>query len=108
MSETLARIRALVAGGTWRPTHHALRRIQERDLLLQDALDGLETGELVEDYPGDPRGPSVLVFSVTSTKLPLHAVWGIAANDNPMVSLVTVYIPNPSEWLEDNKTRRKT
>ena len=104
---TLARIQALVTLGKWQPTHHALRRLQQRDLLLADAVASLEHGEIVEDYPNDPRGPSLLLLSFTPNKLPLHTVWGIANIGEEIVSLVTVYVPDPSEWLDDHKTRRE-
>ncbi len=103
---TLIKIKSLVALGRWRPTTHALRRLQQRDLLLQDAVASLEHGALTEDYPTDPRGPSLLLLSITSAKLPLHTVWGIQATGEEIVSLVTVYVPDSSQWLEDNKTRR--
>ena len=106
MSTTLTKVKSLVALGHWRPTTHAMRRLQQRDLLLQDAVASLEHGTLIEDYPADPRGPSLLLLSFTSAKLPLHTVWGIPATDEEIVSLITVYVPDPSEWLEDNKTRR--
>ena len=107
MSETLGQIRELVAAGVWQPTHHALRRVQQRDLLLQDAVASLEHGTLVEDYPNDPRGPSLLLLSYTADKLPLHTVWGIPIIGEQIVSLVTVYVPDPSDWLDDWMTRRK-
>ena len=106
MSETLTKIKELVAAGMWQPTHHALRRLQQRNLLLQDALASLDESVIVEDYPTDPRGPSLLLLSHTLAKLPLHIVWGIPKTGEKIVSLVTVYIPDQSEWLEDNMTRR--
>ena len=107
VSETLVKIRSLVALGSWRPTQHALLRLQERDLLLQDVVAGRGSAVVIEDYLTDPRGPSVLLLCYTPAKLPLHMVWGIPIGNNQTASLVTVYVPNTTEWMKDNLTRRK-
>jgi hypothetical protein len=106
MTETLHKARSLISAGKWLPTAHALQRLSERDILISDVLTGAAQATVVEDYPEDPRGPSVLVLLKDSTGLPVHAQWGIGQGRD-FVSLVTVYRPDPAEWLEDNVTRRK-
>jgi Domain of unknown function (DUF4258) len=106
VSETLAQVRVLVAKEQWQPTTHALIRLAERDILIADVLRELELAVVVEDYPSDPRGASVLLLSYDSANLPIHAHWGIPANNRNIVNLVTVYRPDASEWHPDWKTRR--
>jgi hypothetical protein len=68
-------------------------------------VEGTLIARVVEDYPNDPRGPSVLILIADSGGLPVHAQWGIA-NGRDIVSLVTVYRPDPLEWMDDLVTRR--
>jgi Domain of unknown function (DUF4258) len=106
VSETLAQVRLLVTKEQWQPTTHALIRLAERNILVADVLAKLEVTVVVEDYPNDPRGASVLLLSYDNTNLPIHSHWGIPANNRNIVNLVTVYRPDASEWHSDWKTRR--
>jgi Domain of unknown function (DUF4258) len=106
VSETFVQVRKFVAIGSWLPTTHALIRLERRNILMADVLSGLETAEIVEDYPEDQRGPSVLILSQDGAGLPIHALWGIPNNNTSVANLVTVYRPDPLEWFDDWKTRR--
>ncbi len=101
MSDTFEEVRRLVAAGNWLPTTHALRRLAERQILMADVLDGLNSAVFVEDYPEDPRGQSILLLSFDSTNLPIHALWGIPVKDRGIANLVTIYHPDPKEWYGD-------
>ena len=76
---------------------------------LDDGLDILELiastlqGELVEDYPTDPRGASCLVLSRVEQE-PVHSVWGYDEQASRAI-VITVYKPEPSRWSEDFRTR---
>jgi Domain of unknown function (DUF4258) len=105
MNQTLTRVIAALENGDWLPTTHALMRLEERKILIGDVLNGTPHGAIVEDYPTDQRGPSVLLLLKDSAGLPVHAQWGIGKGVD-FVSLVTVYRPDPFDWLEDNLTRR--
>lgn len=107
MSDTFAKVCKLVAEDHWLPTTHALQRLAERQILIGDVLGGLSFATVVEDYPGDPRGESVLVLSFDGADLPIHALWGIPSSDHNLVKLVTVYRPDPLEWHPDWKTRKQ-
>ncbi len=107
MSGTLKTAVELIAAGKWRPSAHALRRLAEREILAADVLSGTATALVVEDYPNDPRGPSVLVLLYDRDDLPIHAQWGIPEG-RETVSLVTVYRPDPAEWHGGFLTRKKT
>ena len=58
--------------------------------------------EIIEDYPEDPRGPSVLMLGFTKAKDPLHAVWSI---HETTAILVTVYRPDPVLWTNWRKRK---
>jgi len=107
----------------WRARRRALRR-------------ATATGEVIEDYPDDLRGPSCLVFlRLPPAGEPVHVVYGyddevewtascfdyyaelgrdlrgrVIAPGFPhqfnAVVLVTVYRPDPQKWSADFRTRR--
>ena len=52
-------------------SQHAFKRLRERSITINDILNGIRTGEIIEDYPGDYPYPScsVLGFSVNNTHI---------------------------------------
>ncbi|MGI9861522.1 DUF4258 domain-containing protein [Moorella naiadis] len=64
----------------------------------------LAHGEILEDYPNDPRGPSALVLGYAENGRPLHAV--CAFDPSGILLIITVYEPEPPKW-ENARTRRQ-
>ena len=61
-------------------------------------LDYNESNEVVGvEYPDDKYGPSLLLLGITESGRPLHAQ--VSAADTPLVRIITLYEPNPDEWL---------
>ncbi len=106
MSATFIKVKVFVAAGAWQPTTHTLTRMEQRNIFVVDVLRGLDTAEIVEDYPDDPRGPSVLTLSYDGAGLPIHVLWGIAKNNTSVANLVTLYRPDLLEWFDDWKIRK--
>jgi hypothetical protein len=61
-------------------------------------------GEMIEDYPNDPRGPSCLILCTLPDGSLAHTVWGWRGSGEPF--LITAYRPRPDRWLPDGHTRR--
>ncbi|PSJ65826.1 DUF4258 domain-containing protein [Kumtagia ephedrae] len=101
MSETLERIRDLVASGCYAFSNHAYEELAADGILPREILAGLPAAIVVEDYPDAKRGPSVLVFWRGENGDPLHAVWGVHASNADRAILITVYRPNPKLWTPD-------
>jgi len=85
-------------------TRHILERILRRDIGTDDVLAALLDGEIIEQYPADFPFPSCLVLGYTQDGKALHIVCGSDGNE---VWLITAYFPNPADWAEDYKKRRK-
>ncbi len=64
----------------------------------------IERGEIIEDYPDDPRGPSSLLLGRESEKRPIHVV---CAPKEHYLAIITAYLPEPAEWSDDFRRRTK-
>ncbi|MGQ9627726.1 MAG: DUF4258 domain-containing protein [Anaerolineae bacterium] len=64
----------------------------------------LLSGEILEDYPQDPRGHSCLVLGYGEQGYPIHVVCGRTPSGT--IRIITVYVPSFPKWL-DPRTRRK-
>jgi hypothetical protein len=82
MSETLAAVQALVARGEVRISDHGYDELADDGIFAGDVLTGLAAAVVVEDYPDDPRGRSVLVLQRGPDGRPIHVVWAIAAGSS--------------------------
>jgi len=74
-------------------------RIDDAD--IKHAILG---GEIIESYPDDVRGVSVLVSGTTRGGRPLHVVIGVASEE-PVI--ITVYTPEPPKWITPHKRGKR-
>ena len=90
----------------YRLTIHAEREREADSITIRELEEALlsQRCEVVENYPGDPRGASCLLLGFTDQDRPLHIVCGVSLPD--MLILITVYRPDPSLWI-DWKIRRE-
>jgi hypothetical protein len=66
--------------------------------------DVLTQGEIIADYPDDQPYPSRLLLGFTGGK-PLHVVVAFDRNSGLCI-VVTTYVPLPSQWERDFRTRK--
>ena len=86
-------------------TEHAYDEAVEDDLSVVNVIDRTLDGEVIEDYPDDPRGSSCLVLMNVGEKQPVHAVWAFDDGSGRAI-LITVYRPDPTRWSDDLRQRR--
>jgi len=84
---------------------HALQRMFERKISLEEVIEALETGETIESYPEDYPYPSRLVLG-WRRKRPLHIVVAENKQEQSLI-IITVYEPDPKFWESDFKRRKK-
>jgi hypothetical protein len=106
MSETLRRVQTLVLAGDCLVTDHGYE-LDEDGILAGDALFGIASAILVEEYPDRARGPSVLTLQYDANGLAVHVVWAIPLGERRPAVLVTAYRPNPALWDSEFKERKK-
>ena len=102
----IGRIRRLVTEGRYTYSKHAERE-RELDMIYTWELeDALKSGEIIEDYPDDPRGASCLVLGFCGSK-PVHSVCTTRSDPEELL-LITDYDPSkrPNKWTKNYTKRR--
>lgn len=94
------RLRAHVVAGRVRVTLHASYEMAAEQVLASDLVAAFMDGDVIEEYPDDPRGPSCLVSGMHGTR-PIHVVCTIG---KPPIAIITAYEPKPPRWV--TPTRR--
>lgn len=80
---------------------HAEKERYTENITIYDLETAVYNGEILEDYPDDPRGPSCLVLGYSQNR-PIHIVCGYTTAR--WIRMITVYIPKPPKWINE-KTR---
>lgn len=84
-------------------TEHARIRLYERNISIDDIVNGINTGEIIKQYEDDKPLPSCLVLGFSVKLQYIHIV---VSCDIDFVYLITAYFPDPDIWKSDFKTRR--
>ena len=83
---------------------HALRRMFERGISVDDVQAVLETGEVIESYGDDQPYPSRIVLGWRGAR-PLHVVAAENRGENETI-IITAYEPDAAYWQPGFKRRR--
>jgi hypothetical protein len=83
---------------------HAVQRMFERKISVEEVRYVLDTGEVIEDYPEDSPYSSRLILGQYRGR-PIHIVAANNSLDSETI-IVTVYEPDPCEWDEEFCKRR--
>ncbi len=99
----LKRIHAQAAAENVRITQHAQQEMVEEDITLNEVLEVIATGQILENYPEHRRGARCLLNGLTRGGRPIHIVCTTA---RPVLILITVYEPKPPKWITPTQRRR--
>ncbi|OGQ85825.1 MAG: hypothetical protein A2289_09150 [Deltaproteobacteria bacterium RIFOXYA12_FULL_58_15] len=85
---------------------HAIRQMTRRDPMIaaKEVQHVVTTGEVIENYPEDPRGHSCLMLGTGDGGRGLHVV---CSPKDEYLAIITAYVPNRSLWSSDLRTRVK-
>jgi len=72
---------------------------------VEEILQALDSGEIIEEYPGDKPYPSCLILGQTMTGRLLHIVCAPVLLEDRLI-IITTYQPDPNRW-EPGFRRRK-
>jgi hypothetical protein len=101
--KTIEQILRQLTNGEFEFTHHALRRVVERNISESEIRQAARNGRIIEDYPDDKYSPSCLILGFTQEGRPLHIQVSYAETEK--VRIITLYEPDPDEWIEFSKRR---
>lgn len=91
-------IRARFEAGAFEFSRHATDQSILRVIAVVEIRQAIAAGEIIEDYPNDKYGPSCLILGFTEASRPLHIQCSYPSR--PLIKIITVYEPNPSEWID--------
>jgi hypothetical protein len=76
----------------------------DRMISPQEVADVIEQGDLIEDYPEDPRGPSCLLAGTTRLGRVVHVV---CSPKEQYLAVITAYLPDPAQWRDGSRCRKE-
>ena len=97
-------IQQRAARGGYRLTLHARQEMDAEGLSTEALLRALMApgGEVIEDYPDDPRGHSCLALIWLDAASPLHVCCAVHED---LLVIITVYRPSEARWTQDWRRR---
>lgn len=99
----LEQIRAQAKTENIRITLHAQQEMVEEGILLNEVLEAITKGQILENYPEQRRGACCLMSGLTQSGRPLHVVCTAA---QPTLIIITVYEPKPPKWISSSQRRQ--
>jgi hypothetical protein len=84
---------------------HAIQRMFQRRISVDDVRHVLSTGEVIEDYPNDTPYPSRLVLGWRGSR-PIHVVAAENVESQETI-VITVYEPDLTQWEPGFRRRRQ-
>ena len=100
---TMEQLRALNKPESIAITEHARIRLFERNISIDDIVNGINTGEIIKQYPDDKPLPSCLILGFSARLQYIHVV---VSYETDFIYLITAYFPDPDMWENDFKTRK--
>ena len=95
----IERVKALIRQRQYKTSHHAEVEREAETITIDDIKTAILGGELLEDYPEDPRGHSCLMLGTAQDGRPLHIVLTILTKIDEVL-IITVYVPTPPKWSD--------
>lgn len=82
---------------------HAIKQMSRPDRLIteEEVEEVVKVGDIIEDYPEDPRGHSCLMLALPAGGA-LHVV---CSPKGDYLAIITAYRPDPRQWTADYRKR---
>ena len=83
---------------------HAIKQMSrpERMISTNEVEATVLHGDVIEEYPDDPRGSSCLMLHFSDGRC-VHVV---CTPKSEYLAIITAYLPNLSQWEADFRTRK--
>lgn len=99
----LSHIRLHAGAGTLRITRHAASEMLARAITVDDLIESLASGEVLENYPDHQRGPCCLHHGPSKRGRPVHVV---CTTSQPVLIIITAYEPSLPKWKSSRERNR--
>ena len=96
----LEQLRRQAATENVRITQHAHQEMVEEEITLNELLEAIGSGQVLENYPEHRRGACCLVNGTTNEGRPLHIV---CTTERPVLIIITAYEPKSPRWTTPNE-----
>ena len=100
----LEQLRRQAATENVRITQHAHQEMVEEEITLNELLEAIVSGQVLENYPEHRRGACCLVNGTTNQGRPLHIVCTTAL---PVLIIITAYEPKTPMWMTPIERNRQ-
>jgi hypothetical protein len=82
---------------------HAIQQMSRPDRMIStsEVEETIWHGEVIEEYPNDPRGQSCLVLHFPNGRC-VHIV---CAPKLEYLAIITAYLPDKDQWSDDFRSR---
>ncbi|MEW6172246.1 MAG: DUF4258 domain-containing protein [Bacillota bacterium] len=101
---SLKRIRNQAKTENIRFTQHAHQEMVEEGITINEVLETIASGDIIEDYPEHRRGACCLLNGITNHSRPLHIV---CTTTQASLIIITVYEPKLPKWITPTQRRRQ-
>ncbi len=98
LHEIMDAISEKIRCGQFEFSQHAVDQSVLRHIGLQEFLEAIAEGEIIEDYPDDKYGPSCLILGFTLEERPLHIQ--CSHPSRKLIKVITLYEPDPIRWID--------
>jgi hypothetical protein len=107
VAANLEAIRKAFCDGEYLFTTTGFPKMLKLGLMAQDLEEAIcrDSPEIIEDYPGDERGPACLVLGWADLARPLHIEVGYGLVPEAVIEVVTVYEPDARRWYNHRRRR---
>ena len=96
-------IQEKVSANAFEFSQHAVDQTILRHINVQEIREAIGTGKVIETYPDDKYGPSCLVLGFAANGKAIHVHCSYPSR--PLVKIITVYEPDPNEWIGHEQRR---
>ncbi|MCH7922799.1 MAG: DUF4258 domain-containing protein [Nitrospinae bacterium] len=100
----LRRILAQVEAENIRITQHSHQEMVEEGITIDELLEAIAVGQILENYPEHRRGACCLLYGLSRGDRPIHIVCTTA---QPAFIIITAYEPKPPRWMTPTQRERE-
>mgnify|MGYP002405551717 CR=1 FL=1 len=104
LEKILDKIKDRASNENIRITQHAQQEMVDENINLNVVLEAISRSEILENYPEHRRGTCCLLNGTTDNGKNLHIV---CTTSQPILIIITVYLPKPPKWVTPTQRRKK-